>query len=126
MNAPSSPAVAEPETWRARAWTAVSGALGTAAGILPHVLHHVGPLVGAAFLTGALGTAAFGAVGLLLSVPMLLRLRRRFGNWWAPALGLAAFTAMFLLSSLVLGPLISGSGPAEPAGTGVEHVEHHG
>lgn len=126
MSAQSDLAVAEPDTRRARTGTAVSGALGTAAGILPHVLHHVGPLVGAAFLTGALGTAAFGAVGLLLSVPMLLRLRRRFGSWWAPALGLAAFTAMFLLSSLVLGPLISGSGPAEPAGTGVEHVEHHG
>lgn len=125
MSAPSGRAVAGRDTWRARVWTATSGALGTVAGILPHVLHHVGPLVGAAFLTGALGTTAFGAVGLALSIPMLLRLRRRFASWWAPALGLVAFTAMFLLSSLVLGPLISGDGSAEAPGTDVEHVEHH-
>lgn len=46
---------------------------------------------------------------------MLLELRRRFGTWRAPAIGLAVFTGMFALSTLVLGPAIgdaTGPGPA--------------
>lgn len=113
------------EAWFARAWGAASGVVGTVAGILPHVLHHVGPLVGAAFLTGALGTAAFGVVGFALSVPLLLRLRRRFGTWWAPAIGVALFTGMFLLSAFVIGLLISGDAAPDVPGDGGQHLEHH-
>ena len=46
----------------------------------PHVLHHVGPLAGAALLVGATGKVLFGALGFLLAVPMLRRLRRRTGS----------------------------------------------
>ena len=103
-----------------------TGALGAVAGGLPHILHHVGPLVGAAMLTGALGTAAFGLLGLVLSVPMLLRLRRRYRSWWAPALALTAFTALFLFSSLVIGPLISNPGEAASTQPGdIDHAVHH-
>jgi predicted membrane protein len=37
--------------------------------------------------------------GLLLvaAIALLLRLRRRFGSWWAPAIGLAVFVAMFVV-----------------------------
>ena len=41
------------------------------------------------------GTAVFGALGLVLSVPFLLSLRRRFDSWWAPTIGLVVFTVMF-------------------------------
>ena len=103
-----------------------TGALGAVSGVLPHVLHHVGPLVGAAVLTGAAGTAAFGVLGARLSVPFLLRLRRRFGSWWAPAIGLGVFTALFLFSTLVVGPLISGSeGGSDEAPTDPDHALHH-
>ncbi len=108
------------------AWTVVTGALGALGGLAPHVLHHIGPLVGTALVAGAGGTALFGVLGLALSVPMLLRLRRRFRSWWAPGIALAAFTAMFLVSSLVIGPLISGSG-RPPAEQGIsDHDSHHG
>lgn len=107
------------------AWTVVTGALGAVGGLAPHVLHHVGPLVGTALVAGAGGTALFGVLGLALSVPMLLRLRRRFRSWWAPGIALAVFTAMFLVSSLVIGPLISGSDrPLIEQGVS-DHVSHH-
>lgn len=110
---------------RPTVWTVVTGALGALGGLAPHVLHHVGPLVGTALVAGAGGTALFGILGLALSVPMLLRLHRRFSNWWAPAIALAVFTAMFLVSSLVIGPLISGSGNS-PTEQGVtDHDSHH-
>ncbi len=110
---------------RRTAWTVVTGALGALVGVAPHVLHHVGPLVGTALVAGAGGTALFGLLGLVASVPMLLRLRRRFATWRAPALALVVFAAMFLVSSLVIGPRISGVGPVSPEITDVEHGEHH-
>lgn len=114
----------EPGARRRRGvWGALTGAVATVMGLLPHVLHHVGPLVGAALLTGAAGTTIFGLAGLALSVPMLLRLRRRFGSWWAPAIGLVAFTGLFLFSSLVVGPLISN--PGESTVSVDEHAAHH-
>jgi len=110
---------------RRTAWTVVTGALGAVGGLAPHVLHHVGPLVGTALVAGAGGTALFGVLGLALSVPMLLRLHRRFRSWWAPGIALAVFTAMFLVSSLVIGPLISGSDrPLIEQGVS-DHVSHH-
>lgn len=110
---------------RRTAWTVVTGALGAVGGLAPHVLHHVGPLVGTALVAGAGGTALFGFLGLALSVPMLLRLRGRFRSWWAPGIALAVFTAMFLVSSLVIGPLISSSDrPLIEQGVS-DHVSHH-
>jgi len=58
---------------------------------------------------------------------MLLRLKRRFGTWGAPALGLAVFAAMFSLSAFVIGPAISGNDQAEQQRlpTPTPHGEHH-
>lgn len=107
-------------------WTILTGALGAVGGIAPHVLHHVGPLVGTALVAGAGGTALFGVVGLLASVPMLLKLRRRFASWWAPAVALTLFTAMFLVSSFVVGPLISGAPESPtPQQQSTDHDGHH-
>lgn len=117
--------VASPRGRPRTAWTAVTGVLGALSGVAPHVLHHVGPLVGTALVAGAGGTAIFGVLGLAASVPMLLRLRRRFGSWWAPGVALLIFSSMFLVSSLVVGPLISG---AEESPTPVDspaHDDHH-
>jgi hypothetical protein len=66
----------------------------------------------------------FGVLGLAASVPMLLKLRRRFGTWRAPGTALLVFAAMFLFSSLVLGPLISGS-DATPGQESVVHDDSH-
>ena len=111
---------------RRTVWTIVNGALGAIVGVAPHVLHHIGPLVGTALVAGAGGTALFGGLGLAASVPMLVKLHRRFSSWWAPAIALAAFTAMFLVSSLVIGPLISGTTqPATPGTTAIDHAAHH-
>lgn len=92
--------------WMARIYGALSGALGTIAGITPHVLHHVGPIAGAALLTGAGGTVLFGAIGFVLTVPLLLRLKRRFGTWLAPSIALAIFASMFTISTLWVGPAV--------------------
>lgn len=112
-------------------WNAVTGVVGAILGIAPHVLHHVGLLAGTAVLAGAGGTALFGLVGLIASIPMLLRLRRRFGTWRAPAIALGVFTAMFALSAFVIGPAIGGSSTSTSTSTGqpspaVDHASHHG
>lgn len=116
-----------------RIWGAIVAAWGVVAGVAPHVLHHVGPLAGAALLAGAGGKALFFVLGLLLSIPMLRRLHRRFRTLAAPAVAIAVFTAMFTLSSLVIAPLITGSGSEKPAQPGIEqpanptdHATHHG
>lgn len=112
-------------------WHAVVGPLGLVMGLLPHVLHHIGLLAGTALVAGSGGTVLFGALGLLASVPMLIRLYRRFGSWVAPALGLAVFAAMFSLSAFVIGPAISGftggdaPGPAPPADHAPSHTGGH-
>ena len=112
-------------------WNSVTGVVGAILGIAPHVLHHVGLLAGTAVLAGAGGTALFGVIGLLASIPMLLRLRRRFGTWRAPAIALGVFTAMFAISAFVIGPAISGANTSTGTGTnapspGVDHASHHG
>ena len=108
-------------------WHTVVGAVGLIMGLLPHVLHHIGLLAGTALVAGSGGTVLFGALGLLASIPMLVRLYRRFGSWMAPVLGLVVFAAMFSLSAFVIGPAISGSGQdvvpgPEPT---VEHTGNH-
>ncbi len=111
-------------------WNAVTAAVGAVMGLLPHLLHHIGFLAGAALVTGVGGNLLFGALGLLLSIPMLRRLYRRFGTWQAPAVALAVFTVMFSLSAFVIGPAISDTdapptpGPTEPVDPG--HGDHHG
>ena len=122
-------AVAVPSrSLRTRAWDAVLAAWGGFMGLLPHVLHHVGPLAGAALLAGATGRVLFAAIGFVAAIPFLLRLRRRFGSWRAPAAALAVFAAMFAISSFVIGPAITGSGDTT-APPGVEvpagHASHH-
>jgi hypothetical protein len=131
---PPSGAGADPEerrSWRDRVhalWHSLVAVIGFVVGLLPHVLHHIGLLAGTALVAGSGGTALFGALGLLASVPLLLRLRRRFGTWVAPAIGLLVFAAMFSLSAFVIGPAISGTGgdinPA-PVPPGVDHTTDH-
>lgn len=95
-------------------WSATCAALGAVLGLVPHVAHHAGLLLGAAAITGAAGNAALAALGLVLSIPLLRRLHRRFGTWRAPAIAVALFSSMFALSSFVIGPAIAGQGPADP------------
>ena len=118
-----------PRSLLARVWSAVLAAWGAFIGVLPHVLHHVGPLAGAALLAGAGGRILFAAIGFVAAVPLLLKIYRRFHTWVAPATALAIFAAMFSLSSFVIGPLITGSesgakpqpGTQQPSG----HAGHH-
>lgn len=116
-------------TWRNRlraVWNGIVGAIGLVLGLVPHILHHVTLLAGTALVAGSGGTALFGVIGLLASVPMLLRLRRRFGTWRAPAIGLLIFAAMFSVSTFVIGPAISGAGGADSGSVpNVEHTVHH-
>lgn len=118
---------------------ALGAVVGAALGLLPHLLHHVSLFAGALVITGAAGNLLFGALGLLLSVPLLRRLYRRFGTWKAPTLALVAFAAMFSLSAFVIGPALTGAEPdatpAPPASetpdpgapsSDVDHDGHHG
>ena len=109
--------------------TVASGAVAAISGIAPHVLHHVGPLAGAALLAGAGGTVLFGVAGFALSIPMLLRLRRRFGTWAAPAVASVIFTGIYLFSALVVGPaLTADSATVEapgPSPSSSDHAGHH-
>ena len=89
---------------RAALASAAAGALGA----VPHVLHHAGPLAGAALAGGAGGTALFGALGLAATVPLLVRVRRRTGSWHAPAGLVALFASVFALSAFVVGPALAG------------------
>jgi len=108
-------------------WNSVLGGIGAVVGLAPHVLHHVGLLAGTALIAGTGGTIVFGALGLAASIPLLLRLRRRFGSWWAPIIGLAVFALMFSVSAFVIGPAISGGGqpPADQPTPSPAHTEHH-
>ena len=135
--------VAPPHRARRPGWGGVrdtAGAiLGAALGLLPHLMHHISLFAGAVVISGAAGNLALGVVGLLLSVPLLRRLYRRFGSWMAPALAVAAFAAMFSVSALVIGPALSGDDVVAPSsdapssdtsdpgtpGSDPEHAEHH-
>ena len=115
----------------ATAWSAVTAVVGGIMGLLPHLLHHVGLLGGGVLVTGATGNLVFAVLGLVLSLPLLRRLYRRFGTWKAPALALAVFTLMFSLSAFVIGPAINNDTPSPdrpPVQTPGpdEHEGHHG
>jgi hypothetical protein len=114
-----------------RVWAGAVAAWGVVTGVAPHVLHHVGPLAGAALLAGAAGKAVFFVLGLVLSIPMLRRLYRRFGTLVAPAVAVIAFAAVFTFSTLVVAPLLTGS-EKQPKTPGIEqpaassgHAGHH-
>lgn len=114
----------------ARAWSAILAAWGAFIGVLPHVLHHFGPLAGAALLGGAGGTALFAAIGFVAAIPFLIRLQRKFRTWRAPAIALAVFVVAFSFSSFVIGQALGrGSGSSSPSQPGVEqpsaHYNHH-
>jgi hypothetical protein len=106
----------------------VTAPVGLVSGIAPHVLHHVGPIAGAALITGTGGSVLFGVLGFAVSVPFLLRLRRRFGSWRAPAIALAVFAAAFTLSTLVVGPAIRGDGgsSSSPIERPADTLDEHG
>lgn len=80
-----------------------------------------------------MGNTVLYAAGMLLSIPMLNRLRKRFGTWKAPALGAIAFTSLFTLSAFVIGPALNPTpvAPQPAATTGPtgqpleEHDGHH-
>jgi hypothetical protein len=105
----------------------LSGVVAAALGLLPHVLHHAGPLAGAALFAGVAGSLLFGVVGLALSVPLLLRVRRRRGSWRLSALLLALFAAVFSVSTFVVGPKISGGDEPSPIERDRPpgHEQHH-
>ena len=111
----------------ARLWGALVAAWAVVTGIAPHVLHHVGPLAGAALLAGATGKALFFALGLVLALPMLRRLHRRFSTLLAPALAIAVFAGFFAFSNLVIASRLTGSNqapaPGQPAQS--DHASHH-
>jgi peptidoglycan/LPS O-acetylase OafA/YrhL len=88
---------------------AISGVWGAVSGIAPHVLHHVGPLAGAAIFAGAAGRVLFFFLGLAVATPMLIRVYRRFRTWLAPAIAVGLFAVAYALSSAFIGPLISDS-----------------
>ena len=100
------------------------------------MLHHVGPLAGAALLAGATGKLLFGALGFMLALPMLRRVRRRHGSWAVPGGLLALMAVIFMFSTFVVGPAVTGSSsgsvppsqnvPAAPSDvTPAEHENHH-
>jgi hypothetical protein len=111
-----------------RVWAGAVAAWGVVTGVAPHVLHHVGPLAGAALLAGAAGKAVFFVLGLVLSIPMLRRLYRRFGTFVAPTVAIVAFAAVFTFSNLVVAPLLTGS-EKQPTLPGIKqpaaHAGHH-
>jgi predicted PurR-regulated permease PerM len=77
----------------------------------------------------------FAAVGFVAAVPFLLRLRRRFASWIAPAIALGLMAAAFSVSSFVVGPALGGEDDPAPRQSGVSeqqrqqqpatHDEHH-
>jgi len=119
---------AEPRSRVERLWGGLVVAWGGLIGLLPHVLHHIGPLAGAAILAGATGRVLFALIGFVAAIPFLRRLHRRFATWKAPAIALAAFALMFSFSSFVIGPWISGDDGLNGPGIeqqGGEHEGHH-
>lgn len=109
-----------------RAWDVSTGVIGVVVGLAPHLLHHIALLGGTALVAGSGGIALFGVVGLVAALPLLLRLKRRFGSWWAPVIGLSVFGVMFALSAFVIGPALSGVTDTGSASVpAVDHEDHN-
>ena len=103
----------------------LGGAVASAVlGLAPHILHHVGPLAGAALFAGVGGSLLFGAIGLVAAVPFLLRVHRRSGSWRRPLALISLFGAVFALSTFVVGPAIAGDDEAVLRSV-PGHTEHH-
>lgn len=110
----------------ARLRLAASGALAAIIGALPHVLHHVGPLAGAALFAGLGGSLLFGALGLLAALPMLIRMRRRHGGWRRPLATLAVFAGIFSVSTFVVTPALTPAGDDQSSSSSpAAHDAHH-
>lgn len=127
---PGPPDAVTPRSVLARTRIALSATVAAVLGLLPHVLHHAGPLAGAALFAGAAGSVLFAVLGLVAAIPMLLRLHRRFETWRAPAIALAVFGAVFALSTFVIGPAITGGDSDDSSGqrltpAGSSHESHH-
>jgi hypothetical protein len=129
--APPASAVDRPRPVRRRVTAGLATAWVAITGLAPHVLHHAGPLAGVALVSGTFGTSLFAVLGFVATVPLLRRLRRRFGSWTVPVLALALFAGIFTFSTVVLGPLVTDAG--SDAGQGAEapvaetdHDAHHG
>ena len=108
-----------------RLWGGTVAFFGVATGVAPHVLHHVGPLAGAALLAGFGGQVLFFALGLAMSVPLLLKLYRRFGSLVAPAVAVVVFAAIFTFSSVVVAPLLTGSDESPTTPIDQPHDDGH-
>jgi hypothetical protein len=129
------PTVGSSSSLRRRVALVISGVWAAILGALPHVLHHVGPLAGAAIFAGATGSLLFGAIGFVVAIPFLRRVRRRTGSWRVPAAVLVAMAIAFTVSTLVVGPAISGGDddnepaktdtPSRPADDPDGHDAHH-
>src|SRR5680860_141714 len=111
-----------------------SGVAAAFLGLLPHILHHAGPLAGAALFAGVGGSLLFGAIGFIAAIPFLVRMKRHCGSWHRPLATLVLFAAVFLLSTFVVGPALTGddSDGAKPSATPAErpaapsaHEQHH-
>ena len=109
---------------------AIGAVIGAVLGLAPHVLHHVGLVAGTAFVAGAAGSILFFLVGLVLSIPMLARLYRRFHSWRAPAIAVVVFALVFSLTAFLVGPALRGESD-DPAGgpstsnRSQNHPDHH-
>lgn len=87
----------------------------------------MGPLAGAAILADTAGRVLFFGLGLAAVTPMLVPLYRRFRTWVAPAIAVAVFAVTYTLSSLFIGPLISGDAePTERETTITPTTDEHG
>lgn len=129
----AAPQPARPSLLR-RLKLAASGAVAAFLGLLPHILHHAGPLAGAALFAGVGGSLLFGAIGLITAVPFLVRMKRHCGSWRRPLATLVLFAALFSVSTFAIGPALTGDDPedAKPGSTPAErqaapggHDEHH-
>lgn len=96
----------------------LSSAAAAVLGVLPHVLHHAGPLAGAALFAGVAGSLLFGALGMIAAIPLLVRMRRRWGSWRRPLAALALFAVVFAVSTFVVGPALTGDDGNESGGSG--------
>ena len=125
MTSESAVPVPVPAVSGGRARHFLTAAWGALTGAAPHVLHHVGPVAGAALLAGVGGQLLFLGVGLLATIPTLRRLYRRFGTWVAPGFALGLFAATFALSTFVVGPWITGADdPPSPVVAADDHESH--
>lgn len=129
VHGPQSGPVAERPGRLAAPWQTATAVVGALLGLVPHVLHHIGLIAGAALITGVTGNTVLLLLGLVFSVPLLRRLYRRFHTWRAPAVAIAVFAALFSLSTYVIGPALGADPssdeaphPESPVG---EHGQHH-